>query len=474
HGSMSDVGASTRSGWLQEPVCQSCHTGTATSNAGAIRFTSVFTSPGVMRTTTDTTFATNANAPAAGLSLYRFSVGHGGLQCEACHGSTHAELVSYEANDNVQSTQLQGHPGLLAECDSCHGVAPATTNGGPHGLHPLGAAWVSRHSDVAEGGADACRACHGADYRGTVLSRAQGTRQISTEFGTKNFWRGFQIGCYTCHNGPGSETATLNRAPVVTDANASTTAEAAVTIALHATDPDFNPLTLRVVSRAAHGRAGISGTTATYIPDSGYSGIDSFTFAANDGSTDSNLGTATISVAAAAATANVTVTKSGSGSGLVTSSPSGFNCGTSCSATLTVGSSITLYAQPDRDARFDGWSGPCVGTGSCTFTVSADTNVVAAFTYAPSTYTLTVSLAGTGQGVVKSTPAGIECGSQCSAVFNLGTAVTLTPIPGSSSVFGGWTGACTGTGPCVVTMTQQRSVGATFTLNSKKRGVRPR
>jgi hypothetical protein len=41
-------------------------------------------------------------------------------------------------------------------------------------------------------------------------------------------------------------------------------------------------------------------------------------------------------------------------------------------------------------------------------------------------------------------------------------------------VFGGWTGACTGTGPCVVTMTQQRSVGATFTLNSKKRGVRPR
>lgn len=474
HGSMSDVGASTRNGWLQEPVCQSCHTGTATSNAGAIRFTSVFTSPGVVRTTTDSTFATNSNAPAAGLSLYRFSVGHGGLQCEACHGSTHAELVSYEANDNAQSIRLQGHPGLLAECEICHGVAPATTNGGPHGLHPLGAGWVSRHADVAEGGADACRACHGADYRGTVLSRAQGDRQISTEFGTKNFWRGFQIGCYTCHNGPGSETATLNRPPFVANANASTAAGAAVIIALQATDPDFNPLTLRVVSRAAHGRAGISGTIATYIPDSGYAGSDSFTFAANDGSTDSNLGTATISVAAAAATATVTVSKSGSGSGLVTSSPAGFNCGTACSATLTAGSAITLYAQPDHDARFDGWSGPCFGTGACTFTVSGDTNVVAMFTYAPSTYALAVSLAGTGKGVVKSTPSGIDCGSQCSAVFNLGTAVTLTPVADSSSVFGGWSGACSGTGPCVVTMTQQRSVGATFTLNPKKRGVRPR
>jgi len=103
-------------------------------------------------------------------------------------------------NDNVLSTRLQGHPGMLAECDGCHTSVPSTVSGGPHGLHPLGASWISRHGDIAENGSDACRACHGSDYRGSFLSRALGSRQLSTELGAKNFWRGFQIGCYTCHD----------------------------------------------------------------------------------------------------------------------------------------------------------------------------------------------------------------------------------------------------------------------------------
>lgn len=367
HGSMSDVGAATRSGWLQEPVCQGCHTGTA-------RLTKV-AAPG-----SNTTFATNPNAPAAGLSLYRFSTGHGNLQCEACHGSTHAEFASSEVNDNVQSTALQGHAGMLAECETCHATVPSTVNGGPHGLHPLGAAWVGRHGDIAENGSAACTACHGSDYRGTFLSRALGSRNLGTAFGSKNFWRGFQIGCYACHDGPSSESSAKNRPPVVTDASASASAATAVSIALHATDPDFNSLTLRMISRPLHGRAGISGTNATYIPDAGFTGSDSFTFAASDGSTDSNLGTATITVAGTS-TARVTVTKSGSGNGVVTSTPSAINCGASCSATFPIGSSITLFAQAENDSRFDGWSGACTGTGPCTFTVNSDTTVSALFTH---------------------------------------------------------------------------------------------
>ena len=54
----------------------------------------------------------------------------------------------------------------------------------------------------AEDNSGQCRACHGTDYRGTVLSRALGDRMIDTKWGTKNFWQGFQIGCYTCHDGP--------------------------------------------------------------------------------------------------------------------------------------------------------------------------------------------------------------------------------------------------------------------------------
>jgi len=43
HGSMRSVGSSQRVGWFMEPNCQQCHTGTATSNSGQIRYTSAFT-----------------------------------------------------------------------------------------------------------------------------------------------------------------------------------------------------------------------------------------------------------------------------------------------------------------------------------------------------------------------------------------------------------------------------------------------
>lgn len=473
HGAMSDVGEASRVGWLQEPDCQSCHTGTATSNAGAIRYLNAFASPGGFRAAPDATFATKPNAPAAGLSLYRFSMGHGGLQCEACHGSTHAEFATTEANDNVQSMRMQGHEGMLSECTACHPTMPAAANGGPHGLHPLGAVWVEQHGDVAEDGVQACSACHGADYRGTVLSRVQAARWIETDFGRKELWRGFQVGCYACHDGPSSERATRNRAPVATNATASTNLNTAVTRALVATDADFQPLVLRVVSRPAHGRAGIEGTKATYVPDPGFTGSDSFTFAAWDGSTDSNLATVSVAVATKTTAVRVSVIKSGSGSGVVTSSPAAINCGVTCTSSFPAGQSLTLTAQPDPDSRFSGWSGACAGTGPCTLTPSSDTTVTALFTYAPTKYTLTVTNSGTGRGVVKSAPEGIECGEKCTAAFALGTTVTLAATPESTSVFTGWGGACTGTGTCVVLMTQQRSVTATFTpLSTRSRGVR--
>jgi hypothetical protein len=202
HGSMSNVATATRTGWLDEPNCQACHAGTAVSNPGQIVYTSVFTStsPYTMRVPTDQTFATNADTPAAGISLYRFSNGHGGLQCEACHGSTHAEFDTNNVNDNLQSTNLQGHVGALAECATCHTTVPTTTNGGPHGLHPIGSTWVSRHQNVADsGGTTACQACHGTDYRGTILSKTQSDETLAGH----TFPRGTIIGCYSCHNGPG-------------------------------------------------------------------------------------------------------------------------------------------------------------------------------------------------------------------------------------------------------------------------------
>jgi hypothetical protein len=297
HGSMSAVGAPTRQGWLDEPACQNCHTGTATHNNGAIRYTSVFDSTGQSRQAVDQTFATNPNTPASGISLYRYSSGHGGVKCEGCHGSTHAEFASTHLNDNVQNLQLQGHEGMLVECATCHGTAQAANTGGPHGMHTVGQDWIDAHGTITETtGIVACEACHGADYRGTVLSRSQADRTLTGDFGTKSFWRGFQIGCYTCHNGPSSETANPNRPAVVVSTSAQTLAGVSVQIPLSASDRDGNVLTLRVVSQPDHGTAGLVNRTATYYPEPGFVGSDAFTFAAWDGATDSNLASVAIQV----------------------------------------------------------------------------------------------------------------------------------------------------------------------------------
>ena len=67
-------------------------------------------------------------------------------------------------------------------------------------------------------------------------------------------------------------------------------------IALSASDADGDSLSLRIVSQPTNGTVGLSGSVATYFPFSGFSGNDSFTYAAWDGSTNSNLGNGTVVV----------------------------------------------------------------------------------------------------------------------------------------------------------------------------------
>jgi hypothetical protein len=65
-------------------------------------------------------------------------------------------------------------------------------------------------------------------------------------------------------------------------------------------------------------------------------------------------------------------------------------------------------------------------------------------------------------GTVTSTPAGIECGSTCTASFDPGTVMTLTSTPASGYLFQGWRGACAGTGPCTLPMAADLDVQAIF------------
>ncbi len=80
---------------------------------------------------------------------------------------------------------------------------------------------------------------------------------------------------------------------------------------------------------------------------------------------------------------------------------------------------------------------------------------------AVTTFPLTVSIAGTGTGTVTSSPTGINCGTVCSTTFAAGT-VALTASAGAGSAFTGWSGACSGTGVCNVTMNAAQSVTASF------------
>lgn len=83
-------------------------------------------------------------------------------------------------------------------------------------------------------------------------------------------------------------------------------------------------------------------------------------------------------------------------------------------------------------------------------------------TPAPTQVTLTVTLTGTGTGQVQSTPAGVLCGSVCSASYAPSAVVTLQAQPNSGSHFVGWNNACTGTGACTVTLDVARTVEANF------------
>ena len=156
----------------------------------------------------------------------------------------------------------------------------------------------------------------------------------------------------------------------------------------------------------------------------------------------------------------LTVTRTGSGS--VSSSPAGISCGSTCSTTFATGTSVTLTATPAAGSVFTGWSGGgCAGTGTCMLMLTTATTVSAAF--APAPVTLTVVRAGLGNGSVTSSPAGIACGTSCSASFPSGGTVALTATPTGGAVFVGWSGGgCSGTGTCTVAPTSATTVTATF------------
>ena len=79
-------------------------------------------------------------------------------------------------------------------------------------------------------------------------------------------------------------------------------------------------------------------------------------------------------------------------------------------------------------------------------------------------YHLAVEKLGAGAGSIAGN--GIDCGATCDVVLDEGTTATLTATPAAGSVFTGWSGACTGTGSCMVTVNADTTVSATFVPNT--------
>ncbi|WP_200154164.1 InlB B-repeat-containing protein, partial [Chromatium okenii] len=80
------------------------------------------------------------------------------------------------------------------------------------------------------------------------------------------------------------------------------------------------------------------------------------------------------------------------------------------------------------------------------------------------TFDLIVNKTGTGSGTVTSNGSLINCGAICSYPFFNTTRVTLTATPNAGSTFTGWSGDCSGTGTCIVTMDAVKNVTATFAI----------
>jgi hypothetical protein len=159
--------------------------------------------------------------------------------------------------------------------------------------------------------------------------------------------------------------------------------------------------------------------------------------------------------------ATLAVDRSGNGMGTV-NSPAGIDCGADCTETFPVDTDVTLTASAGANSVFTGWSGDCSGTSStCMLTMDSAKTVTATFDLIQRS--LAVTKSGTGMGTVTSSPAGINCGVDCSEAYPHGTAVTLTASAGANSVFTGWSGDCSGTSStCMLSMDSAKTVTARF------------
>lgn len=169
----------------------------------------------------------------------------------------------------------------------------------------------------------------------------------------------------------------------------------------------------------------------------------------------------------------VTLAVTVTGEGTVTSSPAGINCPSTCTASFSQATTVSLTATAGAGQTFTGFSHGCAGL-KCKVTLTANTQVGATFAQVtPPAAQVQVTVSITGTGTITSSPAGISCPATCSASFTAGTEVGLTATPGSGYQFSGFGGACNGSTCNLAMASTPESVSAAFTRLSVSLTVKP-
>jgi hypothetical protein len=158
----------------------------------------------------------------------------------------------------------------------------------------------------------------------------------------------------------------------------------------------------------------------------------------------------------------VSLTLRTKGSGLVRIRP-GVKCPPTCSFDAEEGDELRLVAVPSQGFRFVGWSGGgCSDAPRCVVEMTEETSLTARFRKRSPAAMVPLSMSVQGEGLVRVGGVGVECPPTCSYDARRGQGLSLSAIPAEGFVFSGWSGACTGTGGCDLSMDDARLITATF------------
>lgn len=266
----------------------------------------------------------------------------------------------------------------------------------------------------------------------------------------------------------------LNHAPVADDRSVTTPQEISKAVTLTASDADNNPLSYSIVTGPAHGTLTGDAPDLNYTPSPGYSGPDSFTFTANDGTIDSNTATVSITVTPRTAVSisvgdvsgpagtkisvTSTLKRSDTGAGLpsetVTYKVDGVAQGTKITGANGKSSfNITIPASAGNHAltvEFAGDAQFLSGTGSAT--VTATVPLLASINLSPasvnggtsSTGTVTLSGAAVADTVVSLSNSNGAATVPANVTVNAGNTTatfTVTTVPVAANTTGAITGS---------------------------------